>query len=279
MIIRCWGSRGSISVSGAEYLKYGGDTTCIEVVADSGETIIIDAGTGIRALGNRLVREKNRQIHLFLTHAHWDHLSGFPFFKPIYNKDTEIRIHGPESTQSSLKGIISKTMTSPYFPIEFEDIHANINFPGPCVNGCRIGSIKVTTIPLSHPNQGVGYRLEEGGKSFVFLTDNELTHRHPTGVPYEEYVRFAKDADILFHDSEFRRDEYAYTKGWGHSVYLDTLNLALEANVKMLGLFHHNQDRVDREVDAIELECRSIIKERGSKLKCVAIPCGYEIKL
>ncbi|MBI5491950.1 MAG: MBL fold metallo-hydrolase [Deltaproteobacteria bacterium] len=279
MIIRCWGSRGSIAVSGKEFTKYGGDTTCIEVRSDSGDLIIIDAGTGIRALGSKLIREKRRDINLLLTHAHWDHLSGFPFFKPIYRKDYEIKVYGPQATQVSLKKIISKTMTAPYFPIELEDINARITFLGMGHKSYSIGSVKIETIPLSHPNQGVGYRLEEDGKSFVFLTDNELNYRHPYGLEYRDYVKFSRGADLLYHDAEYSREEYRETKGWGHSVYLDTVDLALDAGVKALGLFHQNQERSDAGVRKIERECRKIIRERGSKMKCFAVAEGMEVKL
>ncbi|TAN64092.1 MBL fold metallo-hydrolase [bacterium] len=280
MRIRCWGSRGSIAVSGKQYLKYGGDTACIEVRTDAGEIIIIDAGTGIRALGNEIVKSKNQTIHLLLSHAHWDHLSGFPFFKPIYKKDTTLKIYGPQNTRTSLKCIISKAMTAPYFPIEFEDINAKISLLG---MGNKkeydICGVKITTIPISHPNEGAGYRLEENGKSFVFLTDNELTYRHKTGCRYGDYVNFSKNADVLFHDSEYTRQEYKHTRKWGHSVYLDTLSLALEANVKTFGLYHHNQERTDKEVDAMVQDCKRIIAKKGSKMKCFAVATGTEIKL
>lgn len=279
MIVRCWGARGSIAVSGKEFNKFGGDTACIEVRSNAGDIIVIDAGTGIRGLGNTLVREGAKNINLLLTHAHWDHLSGFPFFKPIYRKDTEIKIFGPQPTQDSLKSIISKTMTSPYFPIELEDINAKISFLGMGHNNYSIGGVKISTVPLSHPNQGVGYRLEEDGKSFVFLTDNELSYHHPIGLLYEAYVKFAKDADLMFHDAEYSREEYKETVGWGHSVYLDTLNLALDANVKALGLFHHNQERTDAEVEKIEAECQRIAAEKGSKMRVFAVATGMEIKL
>jgi len=279
MIIRCWGSRGSIAVSGKEFIKYGGDTTCIEVVSDSGDLIIIDAGTGIRALGNELLRSDRRKINLLLTHAHWDHLSGFPFFKPIYHKEFMIKVYGPQPTQDSVKSIISKTMASPYFPIELEDINADITFLGMGNKGYSIGSVNITTIPLSHPNQGVGYRLEENGKSFVFLTDNELNFRHPFGLDYKDYVEFSKGADLLFHDAEYGRQEYAETAGWGHSVYNDTVSLAIDAGVKALGLFHLNQERTDDAADQIEEECKKLINQKGSKMKCFMVGTGTEVKL
>ncbi len=279
MLIRCWGSRGSIAVSGREYVKYGGDTTCIELVSNHGDLIIIDAGTGIRKLGNRLIQEGRYRINLLLTHAHWDHLSGFPFFKPIYRKESRINVYGPQPTQDSVKRIISKTMSPPYFPIKLEDISADISFSAMGNDSFTIGSVSISTIPLSHPNQGVGYRFEEDGVAFVFLTDNELTHRHPTGLEYSDYTEFATGADLLFHDAEFTSEEYRHTKGWGHSVYTDTLNLALEAGVKRLGLFHHNQDRTDQEVDTIQEDCRRIISERGSRMECFAVSSDVEIEL
>jgi phosphoribosyl 1,2-cyclic phosphodiesterase len=279
MLIRCWGSRGSIAVSGKEYIKYGGNTTCLEIVAGNGDLLIVDAGTGIRNLGNRLVREDHCNINIVFTHPHWDHLSGFPFFKPIYQKDCKINVWGPRPTQEAVKSMISKTMAPPYFPIELEDINADINFFGIENRNFRIGSVDITAIPLNHPNQGAGYRFEENGKSFVFLTDNELTHPHSDGLTYEDYVKFAAGADLLFHDAQYTPEDYKHTEGWGHSVYLDTLKFAIDAEVKTLGLFHHNQDRDDVGVDSIEADCRRILKEKGSRIKCFAVAEGSEVKI
>ena len=182
MLIRCWGSRGSIAVSGKEYLKYGGDTACVEVIGANGDLLILDAGTGIRRLGCDLIKRRSYNINLLLTHAHWDHLSGFPFFKPIYSPKFDIKIYGPQETQASLKRIVSKTMASPYFPVELDAISADISFLGMGNKNYAIGPLSITTVPISHPNEGVGYRIEENGKSFVFLTDNELKFSHPTGL-------------------------------------------------------------------------------------------------
>ncbi|MFQ5354833.1 MAG: MBL fold metallo-hydrolase [Thermodesulfobacteriota bacterium] len=279
MKIHCWGSRGSVTVSGREYIEYGGDTSCIEVTGSTGELIIIDAGTGIRTLGNELVKKEELRINLLITHAHWDHLSGFPFFAPIYDKKCNINVYGPHPTQESLKKIISNTMSAPYFPIAFEDIKAYMTFPRMNGRDYTIGSILVKTIPLRHPSEGVGYSLSEQGKRFVFLTDNELGQNHSNGLKYNNYVEFARDADLLFHDAEYRRDEYKKTKGWGHSAYLDAVKLGLDAGVKALGLFHHNQERTDSEINSIVDECREVIAENGSKMKCFAVARGYEATL
>ncbi|MDH4226485.1 MAG: MBL fold metallo-hydrolase [Deltaproteobacteria bacterium] len=278
MLVRCWGSRGSISVSGKEYIKYGGDTTCVEVVADSGEIIVIDAGTGIRRLGNHYAKEKISRVNMVFTHPHWDHLAGFPFFKLLYKKTATIDIRGPRTTQEYIKTIISRTMTSPYFPVELTDIAADVKFHSTTgQDDFSIGSVHVKTIPLNHTNTGVGYRLEENGKAFVFLTDNELGHPHPAGKSFHDYVEFSKGADLLIHDAEYKPEDYM--KGWGHSTYTDAVNLAMQAGVKTIGLFHHNQDRPDDGVDEILESSQKLLKDKGAKIECVAMATDTEIKL
>lgn len=279
MLIRCWGSRGSIPVSGESYLKYGGDTTCVEIRSKSGESIIIDAGSGIRRLGNQLFAENRTDYHLIFTHAHWDHILGFPYFKPIYRKGTHINFYGCPFAQASIRDLISKSMAPPNFPVNFSDIKADIAYNGACSGSFTIGSLAINPVLLSHPNQGIGYKFVEDGKSFVFLTDNELGFRHPGGLDYRDYQEFCSSSDLLIHDAEFTADEYATKKGWGHSVYTDALNLALDAGVRQFGLFHHNQERSDREVDGFVESCRTIIQESGSALRCLAVGTGTEIQL
>jgi phosphoribosyl 1,2-cyclic phosphodiesterase len=279
MKITCWGARGSIAVSGKEYVKFGGDTTCMEIRSKDGDVIIIDAGTGIRKLGNKLLASEKRTYSMLFTHAHWDHLMGFPFFKPIYMKGTKISLYGCPYAQKSVGDMLSKSMTAPYFPVEFGQLQAQFESHSVCEEAFRIGSIGISTIPLSHPNQGIGYKFIEDGKSFVFLTDNELAHRHPGGGGFEDYLRFAADADLLVHDAEYAVDQYAMTKGWGHSLYTDALRLAMEAKVKQFGLFHHNQDRSDADLDRIVDDCNGIAKKGGSGPHCFAPYAGMEIEL
>lgn len=277
MKITCWGARGSIPVSGKEYTKYGGETTCLEVRSRSGDIIIVDAGTGIRKLGNKLVANNEVNLNILFTHAHWDHLMGFPFFKPIYSKKTSIKLYGCAYTQQSIEKVLSKSMIAPYFPVDFSQIQAAIVPRTVCEEPFTIGSIVVTPIQLSHPNQGIGFRFNEDGKSFVFLTDNELTLQHSGGGTYEEYLRFSQGADLLVHDAEYTQEQYAITKGWGHSVYNDALRLAMDAGVGQFGLFHHNQDRSDQDLDRIVADCRRIAG--NGKLQCYGLEAGMEIEL
>ena len=280
MLIRCWGSRGSIPVSGKEYLKYGGDTTCIELRTKDDNIVIIDAGSGIRRLGNSLVKEKRKELNIIFTHAHWDHILGFPFFKPLYIKDTRINMLGASLAQESIKQIISKTMQAPNFPVRFEDMKAEISYIGACPEWFRIKGLSIESIHLSHPNQGMGYKFTEDGKNFVFITDNELTYIHPGGLKFEDYIEFSRGVNLLIHDSEYLPEEYnKFTKTWGHSVYLDSLTLALEAGAKRFGLFHHNQERTDEQIDSMVTDCRRIIRERGSNMECFAVAKDMEIEV
>ena len=280
MIVRFYGARGSIPVSGKEYLKYGGNTTCLEIRTKDDEIIIIDAGSGIRTLGHRLISENRFQYTMIFTHAHWDHIMGFPFFQPIYSTKARIAMYGCPFAQASVKQMISKIMSPPNFPVRFEDIRADIVYHEACEEPFAVKSMSIAPIPLSHPNQGVGYRFTEDGKSFVFLTDNELTFKHPGGADFQDYRDFSTGADLLVHDAEFTDEEYnKRTKKWGHSVYRDALRLALEARVRKFGLFHHNQERSDEGVDEIVADCRKIVASSNENLECFAVHQGMEIEL
>jgi phosphoribosyl 1,2-cyclic phosphodiesterase len=279
MIIHCWGSRGSITVSGKKYLRYGGNTTCLEIRTNDNKIVIVDAGSGIREAGNALIAEGHRDLTLLLTHAHWDHIVGFPFFKPIYSHKIRLNIWGCPFAKNSIKEILSRMMIAPNFPVNFDSIRAKISYQETCFESFRIGSMVITPIALSHPNQGTGYKFEEDGKCFVFLTDNELGYRHKGGLNSREYLKFCSGVDLLFHDAEYKEEEYKKARGWGHSSYKDTLNLALNAGVKKLGLFHHNQERIDDDIDAIVKDCHRIIKKSGKKMKCFAVGQAMKFKL
>ncbi len=271
MIIKCHGARGSIPVSGPKYVRYGGDTTCIEIRTQNDEVIIVDAGSGIRRLGNRLVEEEKYRYHLVFTHSHLDHILGFPFFKPIYRKEAMIHLMGCPTTQGNIQKLLGKAMSAPLFPIQYDALLATIDYDVECRFDYQIDSVRIHPINLSHPNGGMGYKFVEDGKSFVFLTDNELRHKHRNGRTFEDYVEFSRDADLLIHDAEYTREEYGMTKGWGHSTYPDALELAQEARVKSLGLFHHNQDRSDDDQDLIVEECRSINRDKHMDMNCFAL--------
>jgi len=279
MLVKVWGSRGSIPVSGKEYLKYGGDTTCVEIRTQSGDIIVVDAGTGIRRLGTYLADEKTTDLNLIFTHAHWDHLMGFPFFKPLFFKKFHIHMHGCPYHSNFVETILSKVMAPPYFPVKYKDVTARMTYPDACPMDFEIGSVTVVPIALSHPNGGSGYKFIEGGKSFVFLTDNELGYVHPGGLEFNDYLKFCSGADLLIHDAEYTPEEYKTFVDWGHSVYTDALDLALKAGVKKLGLFHLNQERTDRQMDIIVQDSRQRIADLGSSMECVGVTSDMEFEL
>ncbi len=271
MIIKIWGSRGSVPVSGKDYLKYGGDTTCVEIRTRSGDIIIIDAGTGIRRLGNQLAEEKCLDLNLIFTHAHWDHIMGFPFFRPLYIRQSTIRLHRSRFHPKIVENILSTVMVPPNFPVKYADINARMSYSEAHPLEFEIGSVKVVPVALSHPNGGSGYKFIEDGKSFVFITDNELGHIHPGGLSFDDYLEFCSGAELLFHDAEFTPEEYRTYLEWGHSDYTAALELAQKAAVKRLGLFHLNQDRTDKDMDLIVADCRRRIAANGSNLDCVGV--------
>ena len=271
MEITCWGSRGSIPVSGTDYLRYGGDTTCIGIRTSSDDMVIIDAGSGVRRLGNWLIESGCYRYHFIFTHAHWDHLMGFPFFKPLYLGRARLSMYRCPFDSQFVKTVLSKVMSAPYFPVRFADTKAKIDYINACPNEFSIGSMSVTPIPISHPNRGSGYRFVEDGKSFVFLTDNELGYTHPGGYGMQTYAEFSSGTDLLIHDAEYTPAEYKKNRKWGHSSYTDTIQLALECEAKRLGLFHLNQDRTDDQMDDIVDDCRKRINEAGRHIDCFGV--------
>lgn len=277
MIVRCWGVRGSIPVSGAPYLTYGGDTTCVEVRTRDGQTVILDAGTGLRRLGCAMLAEGRLECALIFTHAHWDHIQGLPFFRLLYHSQARIHVYGKAFDHDSLEEMVGGGMAAPYFPIPLDSTPASLSWHSVGEEPFALGSVTVTPVPLSHPNQGLGYRFEADGRAFVFLTDNELGHQHPGGLTRDDYVRFASHADLLLHDGEFTDAEYERTRTWGHSTYADALALARDAGVARLGLVHHNQERCDDALDRIVKSCVEACEAWATGPVCFAARPGVEI--
>ena len=280
MTIKIWGCRGSLPVPEKETLKYGGNTTCVEVRLDDGHIIILDAGTGIRKLGKQLAADKNvQEVFLILTHSHWDHLMGFPFFSPAYSKEFKINVRGGPIAKESVRNYLEHQMEPPYFPVRFNAMQAQFDFTHGIPKAKQVGKATVTPIALSHPNGGYGFKIEEGDQSFVFLTDNELEYQHEGGCQRYEYLSFCRDADLLIHDAQYTDDEYQRFETWGHSTYRQALDLAISAKVKRVGLFHHDPDRTDEDVDRIIENCRGILTQRRSTLDCFAVAEGMRLTL
>ncbi|MDB9822323.1 MBL fold metallo-hydrolase [Deltaproteobacteria bacterium] len=281
MKIKFWGTRGSIPVPGKDTTIYGGNTTCLEITLDSGKTIIIDAGTGLRLLGEKLLKEKkNQDIHLLITHIHWDHVLGFPFFKPIYDASSKIYIDGNHNCLKGLKYTFDNKMGDGFFPIKFDDLRAEITYLEKLIKGpLEIDGTIIDSIQLHHPQGGLGFRLREGDKTLVFITDNELAGGAWEGRSPKEYARFCKGADILIHDSQYTPEEIDRRTGWGHSDYKAAFELAYNADVKKLILFHHDPPRSDVEVKEIEVLCGDLARKRKSDIIIEAAKENSELEL
>lgn len=278
--VKLWGVRGSIPCPGPNTAKYGGNTSCIQIITDLDYQIIIDAGSGIRELAGYLLGnpqfKKPLKIYLFLTHTHWDHIMGFPFFTPIYIPSSEIEIFGPVTFEDDpLDKVVGGQLTYRYFPIRFDELSANIKYhrlqetqpdnPDTIVN--LPGGMVVKFKYLNHPVSCLGYRFEYQGKVFATCYDHEpflnLFKDDPENseegeIAAEEQnkkvAEFYNNADFLIHDTQYTTKEYAKYTGWGHSTYKYAITQALKAKVKRLGLFHHDPGRTDRQIDSIKKE-------------------------
>jgi phosphoribosyl 1,2-cyclic phosphodiesterase len=295
--VKFWGVRGSIPSPGPDTVHYGGNTTCVEVRA-GGEIIILDAGTGLRALGRALMEEfQGRPLNLtmLLTHTHWDHIQGLPFFGPVYNPQCHLRILGFEGARKGLVHILSGQMESPYFPVPFGELPGNIEIEEVKDLDFHIGSVGVKAHFANHPGVCVGYRLFTDDGSVAFFPDNEpYSHREQSArlqkadlKATKEFTRdeeerlavFLRDTDLLILDSQYDHGEYLKHAGWGHGCVDDSVELAEMAGVKQLVLFHHDPDHDDKKVAAMVETGREIARQTGSKLKVTAAREGEVIEL
>jgi len=280
MKIKIWGCRGSIAVPGEKTNRYGGNTSCVEIRSEDGKVFVLDAGSGIRNFGKALLFEPTiSEIRFFISHAHWDHLVGFPFFEPAYSEYYNITFCSGPHAEGTIQKYFLHQMEPPYFPIEFKQLKAKFNFS--CEYSrrkndfCPLGSVSCHAFPLNHPDGGYGFKFMENGKIFIYLTDNELKFQHKNGLTRDQYINICQGADLVFHDAQFTKEEYKITRGRGHSTFMDAIDLAIEAKVKCLGLFHHDPDRTDDDLDYQVERCIKYIQEIDSQLEL--FPCAEEM--
>jgi phosphoribosyl 1,2-cyclic phosphodiesterase len=286
--IQFWGTRGSIPSPGPTTVRYGGNTPCVEVRTSSGWLIVLDAGTGIRELGRSLLqRAKGAPISgdIFLTHAHWDHIQGIPFFGPMFQRGNHFTIWGSKSLDTTLDRVVRGQMSPAVFPVAFEQLDASIEFCELPEGHRSVNGYEVRAFAVRHPGGALGYRLAEvgnGSSALVYISDNELG----SGATYDtradwrrELVEFVRGARVLVHDTTYTAEEYAQHRGWGHSTYEEAVDLALDAGVDTLVLFHHKPERTDDEVDQRLAECRALADRRGGGLRIVAAAEGLTLSV
>jgi phosphoribosyl 1,2-cyclic phosphodiesterase len=254
LAVEIWGARGSMPTPGDGTLRYGGNTTCLSVRSASGDRVIIDAGTGVRKLGRVLQTEtpKSAEINLFLTHFHWDHIQGLPFFAPLLQGGAPLRFHAGVAP-AEIRARLERQMSDPFFTLDFHSVKADCEFLQTGNRPVHCGALSVEAFPLNHPQCAWGYRIECDGAVVIVATDVE--HGHPT---LDKLLRErAAKADLLIYDSQYTDTEYASRVGWGHSTAREAAAVAADAGVKRLLLSHHDPEHDDQKMDAIVTEAQS----------------------
>jgi len=296
--IRLWGVRGSIPVPGKGTVRYGGNTSCVEVRAD-GEIIILDAGSGIRLLGLALDKEfgpRSMKLTLLISHTHWDHIQGLPFFSPAYNQKNLIRVLGYEGARAGLAKILASQMETPFFPVSLRELPSHLAIEELKEMEFRVGPVKVQSKFANHPGICVGYRLATSSGSIAYFPDNEpyeelklllasrdgITEeqaRDFAGAERGKMVDFLQGCDVAIMDTQYTEAEYARHVGWGHSSVQSVVSLALDANVGKLILFHHDPNHDDQMIDKMVEHARAFVANSGKSLEVDAAREGAEILL
>ncbi len=256
MRIKFWGTRGTRPTPGRRTLRYGGNTTCLEVRDKEGNLLIIDSGSGIAELGAKLGQDEPLQAHLLITHTHLDHIQGFPFFPPAFTQGTHLTIVGPAGSAKSLQAAFADQMDPAYFPVRLDHMPADLEFiernPGEMF---EVGGLRITPQLLMHPIATFGYRI---------ATDNEIAlFKQEQNGSMHELVEWCRDADLLVHDAQYSREEYRTHAGFGHSTFEEALSLAESANVQQLAFFHHDPLHSDSDVDALIEEALGNHRQAG----------------
>jgi phosphoribosyl 1,2-cyclic phosphodiesterase/CheY-like chemotaxis protein len=292
-----WGVRGSIPSPGPDTVRFGGNTTCLELRAGN-EIIILDAGTGLRPLGRKLMREFNAQplgLTMLLTHTHWDHIQGLPFFQPVYQPQCRLRILGYEGARKGLVNVLSGQMESPYFPVLFDQLPGNIQIEELKEMDFAVGTVKVKAWFANHPGICVGYRIFTDDGSIAFFPDNEPhSSLHGTSragqvddtatrafaeAQEQKFAEFLRGAEVLVLDSQYDAEEYQNHVGWGHGCVDYAVSLAMKAGIKKLFLFHHDPDHDDVKLDAMLAHARKLVAEAKSSLLVESAKEGTVVQL
>ena len=287
MLVRFWGTRGSIAKPGLGTVRYGGNTSCVELRSSGGTLVLLDCGTGAHGLGQALVKSGPSPLngHILIGHTHWDHIQGFPFFAPLFIPGNEWHVYGPRGVGSSLRESLSGQMQSSYFPITLKELGATLHYHDLVEGTLEIGDIHVTTQYLHHPALTLGYRLEADGVTVVYSTDHEphsTSRVGATGAPLAgedaRHARFLADADLVIHDAQYTAAELPAKRGWGHSTAEYAVETAVSAMVRRLALFHHDPTRTDEAVDRIVAGARDVGARLGGKTEVFAAAEGQVLE-
>jgi CheY-like chemotaxis protein/phosphoribosyl 1,2-cyclic phosphodiesterase len=296
MRLRFWGTRGSLAKPGPSTVRYGGNTSCVEVRTADGALIVLDCGTGAHGLGQALQAPSAGPIcgHLLITHTHWDHIQGFPFFAPLFVPGNTWDIYAPGGLGQRLEETLAGQMDYTYLPVTLDQLGATVRYHDLSEGVFTLAGVRVTARYLNHPALTLGYRLELGGVTLVYATDHEPHSRHLPHAPnlsgapstsppvHQEdqgHIAFLTGADLVIHDAQYTGAEYAQKLGWGHSPVEYAVDVALAAAAKRLALFHHDPLRDDASLDRLVQACRQRVAACGSRLEVFAAAEGQMIEL
>jgi phosphoribosyl 1,2-cyclic phosphodiesterase len=266
MRVTIWGCRGSVPTPGRDTIRYGGNTSCVEVSLDDGSVVVLDAGTGIRALGDDLQRRSIRRIHLLLTHLHLDHLEGLRFFAPMWDADVELEIWGPPSPLVALRDRIARSFSPPLFPIDLGHVPAQVTFHDTPREPWSIGSAVFRAGFVVHPGPTVGYWIETAGATFAYIPDHEPALAGAIRSRSTDWISggsLAAGADVVFHDAQYSEEEYPSRVGWGHSSVADAVAFARAVDARRLVLFHHDPGHDDARLEELEARARAVAGTNG----------------
>jgi phosphoribosyl 1,2-cyclic phosphodiesterase len=291
MRVRFWGTRGSVPTPGQSTVRYGGNTACVEARTNAGAFIIFDSGTGIRELGLHLARQGGPvSAHLMLGHTHWDHISGFPFFTPLFVPGNHVTIYGARDLDRSLRDVLAGQMHYTYFPVPLGDLRAEIEFSELEEGELTIEDARVRTHYLNHTAVCMGYRVAADGVSVAYITDHE-----PYGFNDSQdgaarggrllhggdrrLIEFVRGVDLLIQDAQYTPEEYTARRGWGHSSIDYVTDIAVEAEARRVALFHHEPTHADDDIDRMVEYARTRARSAGSQVEVFAAAEGNEIEL
>jgi phosphoribosyl 1,2-cyclic phosphodiesterase/ActR/RegA family two-component response regulator len=282
MLVHFWGSRGTLPVPGEKTVRFGGNTNCVTLTLGSKYFFIFDAGTGIKELSNHLLKENKFPLSakIFISHPHYDHINGIPFFVPLYMKGNDFEILGTRHADLGIEKLLGDQMDSVYFPITMKEFGANISFRDLCEETFYIDKLKIQTILLNHPGKCLGYRVQYKNKAFCYITDNELyleESPHYNQFDVDKLINFIKDADVVVIDATYTDEEYLKKIGWGHSSVSRVIDVADRAKVKLLCLYHHDPDQFDKDIASKLKQAKTLLKRRKSKTRCIASAESTEI--
>jgi phosphoribosyl 1,2-cyclic phosphodiesterase len=257
MKVKVWGARGSVPAPGPEMNRYGGNTSCVQITLASGEELILDAGTGIRALGMNLLSEPH--VNILLTHLHLDHIQGLMFFPPCFRSESTITIWGPSSPEASLEDRIARYISAPLSPVEVRELPCDVSFRDTPATEWTLGSATIRAEAVTHRGPTLGYRITEGDTSVCYIPDHEPALGASLDELEPEWISgfdLARDADLLIHDCQYADDEYPGHIGWGHSAVGDTITFARRTGARRIALFHHDPLHADDFLDRLAADAR-----------------------